>query len=506
VRVEGLVTKPASVAIADLRALPFRQLPVLLVCSGNRRKELNMVKQTIGVSWGPTAWATTIWGGCHLADLLKLAGVPADPDGTLHVHFRGPTGELPMGDDGSYGTSMPLHKVMDPANDVMVCWEQNGHTLLPDHGFPVRIVIPGYIGGRMIKVRAGGRARACVPSGWGYASSRAVSVAARARGHETAAQSQPAALLSGRAALDVPRVQPSTCSHSCLPTSARPLLLAPPAPSQWLSHIEVAPAESSNFYHFMDNRMLPVGVTPESATAEGWWYKPDYIINELNINSAMATPAHDEVLHVTADAMSESYTVTGYAYCGGGKKVIRAEISLDGGVTWEGGVVSHPETPTKYGRYWCHALWSCDVSVSRLAVATEVCCRAWDAHMNTQPNHLTWNVMGMLNNSIFRVKIHRTYLHARLHLRPHLRAPHHARQAAWRLDGGGERGCDRRARVAAHEQPQAARLGDGLAEPEREPDRHDCTYFAPSPVALDERDRQGHAAATAVRQVGRRRR
>jgi hypothetical protein len=155
--------------------------------------------------------------------------------------------------------------------------------------------------------------------------------------------------------------------------------------------------------------MLPVGVTPESATAEGWWYKPDYIINELNINSAMSTPAHDEVLQVTADAMSDSYTVTGYAYTGGGKKIIRAEISLDGGVTWEGGVVSHPETPTEYGRYWCHALWSFDVSVSRLAAATELCCRAWDAHMNTQPNHLTWNVMGMLNNPVFRVKIHRTY-------------------------------------------------------------------------------------------------
>lgn len=327
--VEGLVDEPRQFSMAELQQMPFRQIPVLLVCAGNRRKEQNMVKQTIGFSWGPTAWATTVWGGCLLSEVLRAAGVKDDPEGKLHVRFRGPKGELPKGEDGSYGTSVPLHKVLDPANEIMVAWEQNGKTLLPDHGYPVRIIIPGYIGGRMIK---------------------------------------------------------------------------------WLTHIEVAEAESDNHYHFMDNRVLPVGVTPESATAEGWWYKPDYIINELNINSAMESPAHDEVMPITPDSVAgEVYTIRGYAYSGGGKKVIRAEISLDGGVSWEGGKVEHPETPTEYGRYWCHCLWSFDVSVSRLLGAKEICCRAWDSHMNTQPNHLTWNVMGMLNNPIFRVKIHRTY-------------------------------------------------------------------------------------------------
>lgn len=325
----GLVDKPMSISMADLQKFPFRQLPVLLVCAGNRRKEQNLVKQTIGFSWGPTAWATTVWGGVRLADVLKAAGVKSDPTGSLHVRFNGPKGELPKGSDGSYGTSVPLHRVMDPANEILIAWEQNGRQLLPDHGFPVRIIIPGYIGGRMIK---------------------------------------------------------------------------------WLATIEVAESESDNHYHFMDNRVLPVGVTPESATAEGWWYKPDYIINELNINSAMARPAHDEQLTISAEGVEgDIYTISGYAYSGGGKKVIRAEISLDGGATWEGGVVTHPEQPTEYGRYWCHALWSFDISVSRLLGAKEICCRAWDSHMNTQPNHLTWNVMGMLNNPIFRVKIHRTY-------------------------------------------------------------------------------------------------
>lgn len=46
----------------------------------------------------------------------------------------------------------------------------------------------------------------------------------------------------------------------------------------------------------------------------GWWYKPDYIINELNINSAITSPAHGEILPITS--ASEPYVIKGYAYTG----------------------------------------------------------------------------------------------------------------------------------------------------------------------------------------------
>ena len=57
----------------------------------------------------------------------------------------------PWGKLVKYGTSTPLARAMNPAYDILIAYEANGERRQPDHGFPVRMVIPGYIGGRMIK-------------------------------------------------------------------------------------------------------------------------------------------------------------------------------------------------------------------------------------------------------------------------------------------------------------------------------------------------------------------
>lgn len=78
----------------------------------------------------------------------------------------------------------------------------------------------------------------------------------------------------------------------------------------------------------------------------GWWFKPDYIINNLNINSAVARPWHDEVLPI---GQNEPYTIKGYAYAGQGHKIIRVEISLDDGTTWRLAEIRRFEKPNAYG-------------------------------------------------------------------------------------------------------------------------------------------------------------
>ncbi|PAN35776.1 hypothetical protein PAHAL_6G233300 [Panicum hallii] len=326
VEVAGLVRRPARLTMEQLvRDFPAVELPVTLVCSSNRRGEQNMVRQTVGFNWGPAAVSTSVWRGARLRDVLRRCGIVPRSGGALNVCFEGADG-LPGGGGAgtTYGTSIRREWAMDPTMDVMLAYMQNGAPLLPDHGFPVRVVVPGCTAGRMVK---------------------------------------------------------------------------------WLRRIVVTTVESDNYYHYRDNRFLPSHVDAELADAEGWWYKPEHVINEMNINSVITTPGHDEILPVDGVTTQGGYTVKGYAYSGGGKKVTRVEVTLDGGETWLVCDLDHPEKPNKYGKYWCWCFWSVEVEVLDLLGAKEIAVRAWDQSLNTQPEKLVWNLMGMMNNCWFRVKV-----------------------------------------------------------------------------------------------------
>lgn len=63
-----------------------------------------MHKKSIGFNWGPCAVSTGYWTGVRMSTLLKMAGVrTGEGSAAAYVSFRGPKGELPKGDDGSYG-------------------------------------------------------------------------------------------------------------------------------------------------------------------------------------------------------------------------------------------------------------------------------------------------------------------------------------------------------------------------------------------------------------------
>jgi len=175
---------------------------------------------------------------------------------------------------------------------------------------------------------------------------------------------------------------------------------------KWLDEIRVADRPSDNFYHFNDNRILPPEVDAERAAAEGWWYKQEYIFNELNINSAIGSPAHGETLRLQRSANPQPYTLRGYAYTGGGRPVTRVEVSLDGGASWQLADLAQQAPPTRYGRHWCWVFWTLAIDARALLLASTISCRAWDAGNNTQPRHITWNVMGMGNNCHFTVRLH----------------------------------------------------------------------------------------------------
>ena len=132
IRVHGLVERETSFSIEDLKTLfPVVTFPVTICCAGNRRREQNLFRKTLGFSWGSAGGAhtmsctirrlpicfvvsTALWTGVYLADVLEY--VKPHRRGAKHVVFEG-ADDLPK---GPYGTSQLLSKARNKANGMLL--------------------------------------------------------------------------------------------------------------------------------------------------------------------------------------------------------------------------------------------------------------------------------------------------------------------------------------------------------------------------------------------------
>lgn len=140
----GLVRNPVELSMADLRSRSRVTLPITLECAGNGRARLS--PRPISQPWLTEAIGTAAWTGTPLRPLLEEAGIE---DEAVELVFaaadRGIQGEV----EHDYERSLTIAEAM--RDEVLLAYEMNGEPLPPQHGFPLRLLVPGWYGMASVK-------------------------------------------------------------------------------------------------------------------------------------------------------------------------------------------------------------------------------------------------------------------------------------------------------------------------------------------------------------------
>jgi len=145
-RMEGRVSQRAILSLGDVMALPHREVTATIECAGNGRRLMRPVPG--GTAWGLGAASTGVFGGTSLANVLRACGL--QPEAVEVVCEGADAG--PVRDDGvpvRFARSLPLDRALHP--DTLLAWTLNGEPLAPEHGFPLRVLVPGWYGVASVK-------------------------------------------------------------------------------------------------------------------------------------------------------------------------------------------------------------------------------------------------------------------------------------------------------------------------------------------------------------------
>lgn len=305
---------PLKLSLNDLKTkFPRHEVTVTLQCAGNRRSEMNAVKPVKGLDWGTAAISNAQWAGPRLRDVLIDAGYTEDPSKELHVHFEGLDQDLT---GAKYGASISFQRAISKQNEVVLAYEMNGEPLPKDHGFPLRVIVPGVVGARNVK---------------------------------------------------------------------------------WLGRVLVSTEESPS--HWQQNDYKGFNPSVDWDTVD---FKSSPAIQVLPVQSAITEPKPGQTVIPDSDG---KVTVGGYAWSGDGREIVRVDVSLDGGKTWN--VAELFGEKQKEGQSWAWKLWKLEASLPIDGKEVTIMCKAVDSTYNVQPDTVApiWNLRGVLNNAWHRVHI-----------------------------------------------------------------------------------------------------
>jgi len=295
--VGGHVRKPLRLTLDRIQSRPATTLAVTLECAGNGRARL--MPRPLSQPWLGEAVGTAEWTGTSLAAVLDEAGLV---DGAAEVVFTGLDRGIQGGVDQFYERSLPLAEAM--REEVLLVYAINGQPLPPQHGFPLRLIVPGWYGMTHVK---------------------------------------------------------------------------------WLRSITVIDREFAGFqqasaYHYR--------------TTEG---DPGVPVTRMLPRALMLPPGVPDFMSRTRFVDPSTVVIEGRAWSGCAP-ITSVDFSSDGGESWVAAALEDSVSPYAWRR------WSIQWDARRMG-DFELCARASDAAGNVQPLGASWNLEGVQNNSVQRVRV-----------------------------------------------------------------------------------------------------
>lgn len=314
--VEMLDGEEKEYSLEDLKS-KFKETTITatLQCSGNRRKHMSEnARAATGLQWGVGAISNAVWTGVRLRDVLADAGLDVDelPEDAKHAQFVGAE---------AFGSSIPIETAVDRRGDVLLAYGMNGEPLPPDHGAPLRVLVPGTVAARSVK---------------------------------------------------------------------------------WLKKVVVSEDESPSQWQRRDYKCFGPNVkgNPE------WDEAP--AIQEMPVQSAITrlrelSREYDSDRSVLQGLETDKdwVIVEGYAWSGGGRKIIRVDVSADDGKSWHQADLLPDESLGSKSWSWKRWQWV----IPRTQAGGCFVVKAADEAGNSQPKEYEpyWNFRGNLTNSWHRV-------------------------------------------------------------------------------------------------------